>query len=398
MAALAASTSSFIAAKAFAAPKAQRATVARALKVEAAETATIMKAGVVTGKNFLAILEHAKKNEYAIPAVNCTMSPVTNACLEAAKEANAPMMIQFSNGGGIYNIGKGIKNEADQKASIAGTIAGALHVRAVADFYGVPIILHTDHCAKKLLPWFDGLVEANEDYFQKYGEPLFTSHMLDLSEESMEENLDICKKYLKRMAAIDCFLEMEIGITGGEEDGVDNSDVDASELYSTPEEIYQVYTELNKVAPGMFSIAAAFGNVHGVYKPGNVKLTPEILGNAQKFICEKEGITDTTKPVYFVFHGGSGSTREEIREAISYGVVKMNIDTDTQWSFWDGVREYVAKNEAYLQGQIGNPEGEDKPNKNKYDPRAWMRCAELATVKRLMIAYEDLNAVGACAK
>jgi fructose-bisphosphate aldolase class II len=372
--------------------------VARALKVEAAETATIMKSGVVTGKDFIAILEHAKKHEYAIPAVNCTMSPVTNACLEAAKEANAPMMIQFSNGGGIYNIGKGIKNEADQKASIAGTIAGALHVRAVADFYGVPIILHTDHCAKKLLPWFDGLVEANEDYFQKYGEPLFTSHMLDLSEESMEENLDICKKYLKRMAAIDCFLEMEIGITGGEEDGVDNSDVDASELYSTPEEIYQVYTELNKVAPGMFSIAAAFGNVHGVYKPGNVKLTPEILGNAQKFICEKEGITDTTKPVYFVFHGGSGSTREEIREAISYGVIKMNIDTDTQWSFWDGVREYVAKNEAYLQGQIGNPEGEDKPNKNKYDPRAWMRCAELATVKRLMIAYEDLNAVGACAK
>jgi fructose-bisphosphate aldolase class II len=326
------------------------------------------------------------------------MSPVTNACLEAAKEANAPMMIQFSNGGGIYNIGKGIKNEADQKASIAGTIAGALHVRAVADFYGVPIILHTDHCAKKLLPWFDGLVEANEDYFQKYGEPLFTSHMLDLSEESMEENIEICKKYLKRMAAIDCFLEMEIGITGGEEDGVDNSDVDASELYSTPEEIYQVYTELNKVAPGMFSIAAAFGNVHGVYKPGNVKLTPKILGNAQKYICEKEGITDTTKPVYFVFHGGSGSTREEIREAISYGVIKMNIDTDTQWSFWDGVREYVAKNEAYLQGQIGNPEGEDKPNKNKYDPRAWMRCAELATVKRLMIAYEDLNAVGACAK
>jgi fructose-bisphosphate aldolase class II len=319
---------------------------------------------------------------------------VTNACLEAAKLANAPMMIQFSNGGGIYNIGKGIKNEADQKASIAGTIAGALHVRAIAEFYGVPIILHTDHCAKKLLPWFDGLLEANEDYFEKYGEPLFSSHMLDLSEEPLEENLEICKTYLARMRKIDCFLEMEIGITGGEEDGVDNSDVNPEELYSTPEEIYEVYKALTPIAPGFFSIAAAFGNVHGVYKAGNVKLTPKILGNAQEFIKEKEGL-DTDKPVYFVFHGGSGSSREEIREAISYGVIKMNIDTDTQWSFWDGVRAYVAKNEAYLQGQIGNPEGEDKPNKNKYDPRAWMRCAELATVDRLMLAYEDLNAVGA---
>ena len=261
----------------------------------------------------------------------------------------------------------------------------------------MPIILHTDHCAKKLLPWFDGLVEANEDYFAKYGEPLFTSHMLDLSEEPMEENIEICKKYLTRMAAIDCFLEMEIGITGGEEDGVDNSDVDASELYSTPEEIYQVYTELNKVAPGMYSIAAAFGNVHGVYAPGNVKLTPTILGDAQKYIKEKDGLT-TDQPVYFVFHGGSGSSREHIREAIGYGVIKLNIDTDTQWSFWDGVREYVANNEAYLQTQIGNPEGADKPNKSKYDPRAWMRSAELATVKRLISAYEDLDAIGAMAK
>jgi fructose-bisphosphate aldolase class II len=262
----------------------------------------------------------------------------------------------------------------------------------------VPIILHTDHCAKKLLPWFDGLIEANEDYFAKYGEPLFTSHMLDLSEETMEENLEICAKYLKKMAAIDCFLEMEIGITGGEEDGVDNTDVAQEDLYSKPEEIYEVYTELNKVAPGMFSIAAAFGNVHGVYKPGNVKLTPKILGDAQKYIIEKEGLKEGSKPVYFVFHGGSGSTREEIREAIGYGVIKMNIDTDTQWSFWDGVREYVSENEAYLQGQIGNPEGADKPNKNKYDPRAWLRKAELATVDRLMTAYEDLNAIGALAK
>lgn len=394
--AMAASTSSFVAAKTFASK--QRTTVSRqAVKVQAAETATGFKSGVITGKEFIRLMDHAQKHEYAIPAVNCTMSPVTNACLEAAKEANAPMMIQFSNGGGIYNVGKGIKNEADQKAAIAGTIAGALHVRAIADFYGVPIILHTDHCSKKLLPWFDGLVEANEDYFAKYGEPLFTSHMLDLSEEPMDENIEICKTYLARMAKIDCFLEMEIGITGGEEDGVDNSDVDASELYSTPEEIYQVYTELNKVAPGMYSIAAAFGNVHGVYAPGNVKLTPTILGDAQKFIKAKEGLT-TDKPVYFVFHGGSGSSRAEIREAITYGVVKMNIDTDTQWSFWDGVREYVATNEAYLQTQIGNPEGADKPNKNKYDPRAWMRSAELATVKRLMNAYEDLDAIDAMSK
>jgi fructose-bisphosphate aldolase class II len=395
--AMAASTSSFVAAKSFAA-KTQRNTVSRAVvKVQAAETATAFKAGVITGKDFIALLDHAQKHEYAIPAVNCTMSPVTNACLEAAKEANAPMMIQFSNGGGIYNVGKGVKNGADQKAAIAGTIAGALHVRAIADFYEVPIILHTDHCAKKLLPWFDGLIEANEDYFEKYGEPLFTSHMLDLSEEPMDENIEICKTYLERMAKIDCFLEMEIGITGGEEDGVDNSDVDASELYSTPEEIYQVYTELNKIAPGKFSIAAAFGNVHGVYSPGNVKLTPTILGDAQKFIKAKDGL-EVDKPVYFVFHGGSGSTREEIREAITYGVIKMNIDTDTQWSFWDGVREYVANNEAYLQTQIGNPDGASKPNKGKYDPRAWMRSAELATVARLMTAYEDLDAIGAMSK
>eukprot|EP00238_Polyblepharides_amylifera_P000769 CAMPEP_0196571594 /NCGR_PEP_ID=MMETSP1081-20130531/1742_1 /TAXON_ID=36882 /ORGANISM="Pyramimonas amylifera, Strain CCMP720" /LENGTH=398 /DNA_ID=CAMNT_0041888603 /DNA_START=153 /DNA_END=1349 /DNA_ORIENTATION=+ len=372
--------------------------VSRAVvKCEATATGTSLKSGVVTGKDFIAVLEHAKTHEYAIPAVNCTMSPVTNACMEAAKLANAPMMIQFSNGGGIYNVGKGVANGADQKAAIAGTVAGALHVRAIADFYGVPIILHTDHCAKKLLPWFDGLLEANEDYFEKHGEPLFTSHMLDLSEESLEENMEISKKYLERMAKINCFLEVEIGITGGEEDGVDNSDVAQEDLYSKPEEIYTVYTELNKVAPGMFSVAAAFGNVHGVYKPGNVKLTPSILGAAQKYIIEKDGL-DIEKPVYFVFHGGSGSTREEIREALTYGVIKMNIDTDTQWSFWDGVREYVAKNEAYLQGQIGNPDGEDKPNKGKYDPRAWMRSAETATVNRLLVAYEDLNATNALAK
>jgi fructose-bisphosphate aldolase class II len=373
-----------------------KAQVARSALQVQASTATKFKSGVVTGKEFIKILDHARANEYAIPAVNCTMSPIINACLEAAQKANAPMIIQFSNGGGAYNIGKGVKAEG-QKAAIAGSIAGALHVRAVAEFYGVPVILHTDHCAKKLLPWFDGLLEANEDYFSKYGEPLFTSHMLDLSEEPMEENIEICKKYLERMAKIDCFLEMEIGITGGEEDGVDNSDANPEDLYSKPEEVYDVYKALEPIAPGFYSIAAAFGNVHGVYKAGNVKLTPSILGASQKYIREKEGLS-AEKPVYFVFHGGSGSSRAEIREAIGHGVIKMNIDTDTQWSFWDGVREYYVKNEAYLQGQIGNPEGEDKPNKNKYDPRAWIRSAEQATVARLMVAYEDLNAVNALAK
>jgi fructose-bisphosphate aldolase class II len=357
---------------------------------------TTLKKGVVTGQDHLDVLRHAKAHGYAIPAVNCTMSPVINACLEAAAKANSPMIVQFSNGGGTFMAGKSISNE-DEKASIAGTVAGAILVRELADLYGVPVILHTDHCAKKLLPWFDGLLEANEKYFAKHGEPLFTSHMLDLSEEPIEENLEICKEYLARMAKINCFLEMEIGITGGEEDGVDNTDVAPEDLYSKPEEIHQVYQALEPIAPGMYSIAAAFGNVHGVYKPGNVKLTPSILGNAQKYIKEKEG-TEDDKPCYFVFHGGSGSSREEIREAIGYGVVKMNIDTDTQWSFWEGVRAFEAKNEAYLQGQIGNPEGEEKPNKKYYDPRAWIREAEKATVDRLMIAYEDLNAIDACAK
>jgi fructose-bisphosphate aldolase class II len=321
------------------------------------------------------------------------MSPVINACLEAAKEANAPMIVQFSNGGGYFMAGKGTSN-ADQKAAVAGCVAGALMVRELADLYGVPVILHTDHCAKNLLPWFDGLLEANEAYFAKHGEPLFSSHMLDLSEEPIEENLEICKEYLARMKKINCFLEMEIGITGGEEDGVDNSDVAPEDLYSKPEEIYQVYEALQPIAPDFYSIAAAFGNVHGVYSPGNVKLTPKILANAQKYVKEKTGGA-SDKPVYFVFHGGSGSSPEEIAEAVSYGVIKMNIDTDTQWSFWDGVKEYEAKNNAYLQGQIGNPEGPEKPNKKYYDPRAWIRSAEQATVTRLLGAYKDLGAQGA---
>jgi len=349
----------------------------------------VVPAGVVTGKDLMTLLEHAKQNGYAIPAVNCTSSSVINSCLEAAAKAKSPMMIQFSNGGGAFMAGKSIK---DPEAAAKGCVAGALMVREIAEFYGVPVILHSDHCAKKLLPWFDGMLEANEKYFEQNGVPLFSSHMLDLSEEPIEENLEICKEYLARFAKIDLLLEMELGITGGEEDGVDNTDVDKSELYSKPEEIYEVYKALNPISPA-YTIAAAFGNVHGVYKPGNVELTPSILGNAQKYIAKEIDAPEGSKPVYFVFHGGSGSSREEIREAIGYGVIKMNIDTDTQWSYWDGVREYVAEKNDYLQGQIGNPEGEEKPNKKYYDPRAWMREAELATVERLQVAYEDLNAV-----
>ena len=354
-----------------------------------------LKPGVVSGKDSMAVLKHAKDNGYAIPAVNCTCTSVINACLEAAKEADAPIMVQFSNGGGYHMAGKGLDN-TDEKAAIAGTISGALHTRAIADLYGVPVFLHTDHCSKKLLPWFDGLLEANEKYYAEHGVPLFSSHMLDLSEEPIEENMEICKKYLERMSKIDCVLEIEIGITGGEEDGVDNTDVAKEELYSKPEEIDYVYEQLSSISP-LFTVAAAFGNVHGVYKPGNVELTPSILGNAQKYIKEKRDL-DEDQPVYFVFHGGSGSSRQEIQEAIDYGVVKMNIDTDTQWSMWEGVKAFEADKHDFLQGQIGNPEGDDKPNKKYYDPRAWLRCAEQSTVDRLKVAFDDLKATGACSK
>ena len=382
-------------AKARAAPRAARRAAARAEAATTQKLADIVKPGVVSGKDSMAVLKHARDNGYAIPAVNCTSTPVITACLEAAMKANAPIMVQFSNGGGLNMAGKGLDN-TDEKAAIAGTIAGALHTRAVAAQYGVPVFLHTDHCAKKLLPWFDGLLEANEKYYAEHGEPLFSSHMLDLSEEPIEENMEICKKYLERMAKIDCVLEIEIGITGGEEDGVDNTDVDKDELYSKPEEIDYVYECLSPISDG-FTVAAAFGNVHGVYKPGNVELTPSILGNAQKFIKEKRDL-DEDKPVYFVFHGGSGSSREEIQEAIDYGVIKMNIDTDTQWSMWAGVKEFVEENGPYLQSQIGNPEGDDKPNKKYYDPRSWLRKAETATIDRLLVAFEDLKATDACSK
>ncbi|WP_319500185.1 class II fructose-bisphosphate aldolase [uncultured Draconibacterium sp.] len=348
-----------------------------------------VKPGVVTGADVQFIFEEAKANQFAMPAINVVGSSSVNAIMEVAKQVNAPVMIQFSNGGAAFNAGKGLKLEGHE-AAVLGAVAGAKHIHTLAEAYGVRVILHTDHAAKKLLPWIDGLLDASEKHFAETGKPLFSSHMLDLSEEPLEENIEISKKYLERMAKMGMTLEIELGITGGEEDGVDNSDVDASKLYTQPEEVCYAYEELSKVSPN-FTIAASFGNVHGVYKPGNVKLTPKILDNSQKYIQEKLGTKE--KPVNFVFHGGSGSTHEEIREAISYGVVKMNIDTDTQWAYWDGVRAFEAANRDYLQGQIGNPEGDEKPNKKYYDPRVWLRKAEESMIARLKQAFEDLNAI-----
>merc|ERR1719478_199182 len=312
-----------------------------------------VKPGVVTGEALWDLLQHAKENQYAIPAVNVVSSCSITACLEAAAKYGGPMIVQFSRGGGQFIAGKAAPNP-DDAACIAGTVAAALHTRAIAELYGVPVILHTDHCQRSWLPWFDGLMDANEDYFAKNGEPLFSSHMLDLSEEPLEENVATCVEYLERMSKSNILLEMELGVTGGEEDGVDNSDVDSSKLYTQPDEVYQVYKALSAVEGGRFTIAAAFGNVHGVYAPGGVSLTPQILHDCQAYIKEKDGL-EADLPCSFVFHGGSGSSREDIRYAIEAGTIKMNIDTDTQWAFWDGIREYEAANRPYLQGQIGNP-------------------------------------------
>jgi fructose-bisphosphate aldolase class II len=348
-----------------------------------------IKSGVATGDTVQEIFKLAKEKSFALPAANVISSSTINAVLETAKELNAPVIIQFSNGGAHFNAGKGLSNEG-QKAAIAGAIAGAKHVHEMAKAYDVPVILHTDHCAKKLLPWIDGLLDAGEAFYKEHGVPLFSSHMIDLSEEPIEENIEISKKYLERMSKIGMTLEIELGITGGEEDGVDNTDVDSSKLYTQPEEVAYAYEELLKVSP-RFTVAASFGNVHGVYKPGNVKLTPKILDNSQKYIEEK--YNTSKNPVDFVFHGGSGSSLEEIREAIGYGVIKMNIDTDLQYAYMAGVRDYMAEKTDYLQGQIGNPEGDDVPNKKYYDPRVWIRKGEVSFKDRLKQAFEDLNIV-----
>lgn len=348
-----------------------------------------IKPGVATGDGVQEIFRFAKEKGFALPAVNVTSSSTVNAVMETAAKLNAPVIIQFSNGGAHFFAGKGLSNSGE-KAAILGGISGAKHVHQLAEAYGATVILHTDHCAKKLLPWIDGLLEEGEKFYKETGKPLYSSHMIDLSEEPIAENIEICKKYLERMSKIGMTLEIELGITGGEEDGVDNSDVDSSKLYTQPEEVAYAYEELMKVSP-RFTIAAAFGNVHGVYKPGNVKLTPKILKNSQEFVQQK--LNTGHNPVDFVFHGGSGSTVEEIREAIGYGVIKMNIDTDLQFAFTEGVRDYVIEKVDYLKTQIGNPEGEDVPNKKHYDPRKWLREGELTFIKRLEGSFHDLNNV-----
>ncbi|MDD4505760.1 MAG: class II fructose-bisphosphate aldolase [Sulfurospirillaceae bacterium] len=344
-----------------------------------------VKPGVASGDDVQKIFAIAKANQFALPAVNVVGSNSLNAVLEAAKTANSPIIVQFSNGGAEFYAGKALNG---LQAGVLGAISGALHVHTLAQAYGIVVILHTDHAARKLLPWIDALLGASEDHFAKTGKPLYSSHMLDLSEESLVENVETCVAYLKRMSKIGMTLEIELGCTGGEEDGVDNTHMDNSDLYTQPKDVAYAYEELLKVSPN-FTIAASFGNVHGVYKPGNVHLTPKILDNSQKYIEEK--FKTASKPVNFVFHGGSGSELKDIREAVGYGVIKMNIDTDTQWAFWDGVKGYVEKYTPYLQGQIGNPEGEDKPNKKYYDPRKWLRAGEEEVKARLLQAYSDLN-------
>ncbi|MDD3324593.1 MAG: class II fructose-bisphosphate aldolase [Sulfurospirillaceae bacterium] len=345
-----------------------------------------VKPGVVTGDDVQKIFEVAKANHFALPAVNVVGTDSINAVLESAKVANSPIVVQFSNGGAEFYAGKG----AGAQAGVLGAISGALHVHTLAEAYGVAVILHTDHAARKLLPWIDALLDAGEEYFKKMGKPLYSSHMLDLSEEPLEQNISTCETYLKRMSKIGMTLEIELGCTGGEEDGVDNTHMDNSALYTQPQDVAYAYERLSAISD-RFTIAASFGNVHGVYKPGNVHLTPKILDNSQKYIEQK--YATSKNPVSFVFHGGSGSELADIAEAVSYGVVKMNIDTDTQWAFWDGVKGYVEKYQPYLQGQIGNPEGEDKPNKKYYDPRKWLRAGEQSVVARLQRAFEDLNCI-----
>lgn len=348
-----------------------------------------VKPGVITGNDVQKVFAVAKENNFALPAVNCVGTDSINAVLEVAAKVRAPIIVQFSNGGATFIAGKGLKSKG-QTAAVLGAVSGALHVHNIAQHYGIPVILHTDHCAMKLLHWLDGLLAAGEKHYAITGKPLFSSHMIDLSEESLETNIEISSKYLARMAKMDMTLEIELGCTGGEEDGVDNSHLDNSALYTQPEDVAYAYKKLYTISP-QFIIAAAFGNVHGVYKPGNVRLMPKILDNSQKYVSKKFGLLD--KPLNLVFHGGSGSMPEEIKEAVSYGVVKLNIDTDVQWATWEGIMKYYQKNKGYLQAQLGNPEGGDKPNKKFYDPRVWIRAGQASMVTRLALTFKELNAV-----
>jgi fructose-bisphosphate aldolase class II len=349
------------------------------------------KSGVIVGQDVYDLFKYAQKEGFAIPAINVTSSSTVVASLEAARDSNSPIILQVSQGGAAYFAGKGVDNK-DQKASIAGAVAAAQYIRSIAPVYDVPVVLHSDHCAKKLLPWLDGMLDADEAHFKEHDEPLFSSHMIDLSEESVEYNISTTAKYLERSAKVNLFLEMEIGITGGEEDGVNNEDVDNNSLYTQPEDIYEIYKTLSAISP-FFSIAAGFGNVHGVYKPGNVKLQPVLLKKHQEYTKEKSGSKDD-KPVFLVFHGGSGSSVDDFREAISYGVVKVNLDTDLQWAYLTGIRDYVTNKIEYIKTQVGNPDGDDKPNKKYYDPRVWVREGEKTMMKRIKIALDDFYTAG----
>ena len=348
------------------------------------------KPGLIFGSALQDLYQYAKENQFALPAVNAIGTNSVNAILETAKMVNSPVIIQFSNGGGQFYAGKSLKLEND-KAAALGAISAAQHIQLMAEYYGVPVVVHTDHAAKKLLPWVDHMLEAGEANFKTNKKPLFSSHMLDLSEEPLEENIEICAKYFKRMSAMQTGIEIELGVTGGEEDGVDNTDIDNSKLYTQPEDVAYAYSHLKEVGPG-FTVAASFGNVHGVYKSGNVKLSPVILKNSQEYVQKK--FNTKAKPVSFVFHGGSGSEKSEIKEALGYGVIKMNIDTDMQWAYWEGIKNFYEGKKAYLQGQLGNPEGPDSPNKKHYDPRVWLRKGEESLVKRLKESFEDLNNIG----
>ncbi|KAG7692259.1 hypothetical protein KL930_004892 [Ogataea haglerorum] len=343
------------------------------------------KTGVIVGDDVRNLFLYAQEKGFAIPAINVTSSSTVVAALEAARDNNSPIILQTSNGGAAYFAGKGVKNDG-QKASIAGAIAAAHYIRSIAPTYGIPVILHTDHCAKKLLPWFDGMLDADEEYYKIHGEPLFSSHMLDLSEETDDENIATCVKYFTRMSKMGQWLEMEIGITGGEEDGVNNENADKELLYTKSETVFAVHKALAPIAPN-FSIAAAFGNVHGVYKPGNVVLRPEILGEHQAYAAKQLG-SKTNKPLFLVFHGGSGSTQHEFDTAISNGVVKVNLDTDCQYAYLTGIRDYVLKKKDYIMSPVGNPEGADKPNKKYFDPRVWVREGEKTMSARITEALE----------
>lgn len=349
------------------------------------------QSGVLYGQALMDLYADAKQNGYALPGVNATGTGTVNAIMETAAAVKSPVIVQLSFGGGHFYAGKSLKND-NMQAAAAGCISAAMHVHQVAELYDVPVVLHTDHCSLENIVWIDHLLNFQEEYHAKHGKPLFSSHMLDLSEETLEENIAICEKYLTRMSKLDIGLEIELGITGGEEDGVDNSTVDSSKLYTHPTEVYYAYEKLSKISPNL-TIAAAFGNVHGVYRPGNVKLSVEILENSQRYVEEQLG-KQGEKPVSFVFHGGSGSSADDIARSIEYGVIKMNLDTDMQWAFSCGIRDYYAQYKDYLQTQIGNPEGDDLPNKKHYDPRKSLRAAEEAFVERLKQSFADLHCIG----